>query len=150
MIGRSALLSDSLPWSSDKAGRNACGPVAIRVRERESKSIQYQEYMLHFPFLCELSGPGMVVFSDGRARPRGASDQPVIFNLTDWHPADLRRFDNSASRKRSSGNSAHLFGSRPANVDTRNCLAGRAEIGRPEWLQRSPLHVAYYCIHLDT
>ena len=31
MIGRSALLSDSLPWTSDKTGRNACGPVAIRV-----------------------------------------------------------------------------------------------------------------------
>ena len=35
MIGRSALLSDSLPWSSDKTGRNPCGPVAIRIRQRE-------------------------------------------------------------------------------------------------------------------
>ena len=33
MIGRSALLSDSLPWTSDKTGRNACGPVAIRVSD---------------------------------------------------------------------------------------------------------------------
>ena len=35
MIGRSALLSDSLLWSSDKTGRNPCGPVAIRIRQRE-------------------------------------------------------------------------------------------------------------------
>ena len=44
MIGRSALLSDSLPWTSDKTGRNASGPVAIRIRQREFRSIQYQEY----------------------------------------------------------------------------------------------------------
>ena len=45
MIGRSALLSDSLPWTSDKTGRNACGPVAIRIRQREFRSIRYQEYI---------------------------------------------------------------------------------------------------------
>ena len=45
MIGRSALLSDSPAWNSDKTGRNACGPVAIRIRQREFRSIQYQEYM---------------------------------------------------------------------------------------------------------
>ena len=44
MIGRSALLSDSLPWSSDKTGRNPCGPVAIRIRQREFWSIRYHEY----------------------------------------------------------------------------------------------------------
>ena len=43
MIGRSALLSDSLPWSSDKTGRNPCGPVAIRIRQREFWSIRYHE-----------------------------------------------------------------------------------------------------------
>ena len=52
MIGRSALLSDSLPWTSDKTGRNACDPVAIRVRQREFRSIQYQEYNTEFELEC--------------------------------------------------------------------------------------------------
>ena len=57
MIGRSALLSDSLPWSSDKTGRNPCGPVAIRIRQREFWSIRYHEYMFLFHVLADGSSP---------------------------------------------------------------------------------------------
>ena len=61
MIGRSALLSDSLPWSSDKTGRNPCGPVAIRIRQREFWSIRYHEYILK----------NMFQFPHYRGRPLG-------------------------------------------------------------------------------
>ena len=84
MIGRSALLSDSLPWTSDKTGRNACGPVAIRIRQREFRSIQYQEYSTTF---CDLRIGRNVLYCYGfpnlRMRFCGMYGVPAALAITD-------------------------------------------------------------------
>ena len=83
MIGRSALLSDSLPWSSDKTGRNPCGPAAIRIRQREFWSIRYHEYTLNAKAL--MSPESYQQFNGKPAEDLGPVDlarvgrQPAIF-----------------------------------------------------------------------
>ena len=58
MIGRSALLSDSLLWSSDKTGRNPCGPVAIRIRQREFGQFGIMSILSDIGKQCEPADPG--------------------------------------------------------------------------------------------